>query len=421
MFDLLVHNAAQLVTVDTKGAGIKRGGEMRDLGVIEDGAVGIEDGVITYVGPTSAIDIGDAEESINASGRTVLPGFVDSHTHLVFAGHREHDFARRAAGATYAEIAAAGGGINTTVKATRAATQIELLEYALHRLDSCLQNGTTTVEIKSGYGLDFENEVKMLEVIRELQSLHVVDIVPTFLGAHTVPFDYLDNREEYVRLVVERMIPYVAENGLAGFCDAFMEKTAFNMDETRSVFDAARRHGMKIKLHADQITSGGGAGLAAEMGAVSADHLDRSSADGLERMLGSGSVAVLLPGVSLFLGEEWPNARKFIECGLPVAVATDMNPGSCMSENIQLMASLAVTRMHMTMEEALSAVTINGAAALDLGNAVGSLETGKKADLLVFDTANYKQIPYHFGVNHLMVVVKDGRTVLEKTYAGIQE
>ncbi|PLX28322.1 MAG: imidazolonepropionase [Ignavibacteria bacterium] len=416
MMDVIFYNASQVVTV-ASGGRARSGAEMRDIGVIEDGAVAIKDGKFTYVGPSDGIDISDADRSINAFGKTLLPGLVDSHTHLVFAGAREEEFARRIAGATYAEIAASGGGINTTVKATRAASKIELIEYALHRLDSCLGFGATTVEIKSGYGLDFENEIKMLEVINELKDLHVVEIIPTFLGAHTIPFDYKERREEYLRLVLDEMLPEVASRGLAEYCDVFVEKGAFSLDEGREIFTKARDLGLKVRVHADQITPGGGSELAADMQAASADHLDNISDEGIARMKASGTVATLLPGVSLFLGEEYPDARRLIDAGLPVSVATDVNPGSCMSENMQLMMSLAALQMRMTMEEVITASTINAAAAVDRAATHGSIEEGKQADLLMFDTPNFQRILYHYGVNHLNTVVKHGNVVMEKRYA----
>jgi imidazolonepropionase len=417
MMDLVFYNADQVVTVASHGAKRKQGAEMRDIGLIEDAAVGVRDGRIAYVGPSDGIDISRTERGIDAMGKTILPGFIDSHTHLVFAGAREKEFARRIAGESYAEIAASGGGINTTVRATREAGKIALTEYALHRLDSCLAFGSTTVEVKSGYGLDVENEIKMLEVINELDDLHVLDIVPTFLGAHTIPFDYKHRRDEYVRLVLEEMLPVVARDGLATYCDVFVEQGAFTNDEARRIFTRARELGMKVRVHADQITGGGGAELAGDLFASSADHLDHISEEGIARMRDSGTVATLLPGVSLFLGEDFPDARRLIDAGLAVAIATDANPGSCMSENIQLMMSLAAMRMRMTMEEIITAVTLNAAAALDLSDRIGSIEVGKQADLLMFNTPNYQRIIYHYGVNHLTTVVKHGHVVMEKQYA----
>lgn len=415
--DLILYNASQIVTVAGRGAERKCGRDMRDIGVIQDGAVAIKDGRIAFVGASDDIDISDAERSINAYGKVVLPGFIDSHTHLVFAGAREEEFARRIAGATYAEIAASGGGINTTVKATRAASKVELTEYALHRLDSCLGFGSTTVEIKSGYGLDYESEIKLLEVINELKDLHVVDIVPTFLGAHTIPFDYKERRDDYLALVLDRMLPEVARRGLAEYCDVFVERGAFTVDEARVLFERARALGLPVRVHADQITAGGGSELAADMQAASADHLDHISDEGIERMKAAGTIATLLPGVSLFLGEPMPDARRLIDAGLPVAIATDMNPGSCMSENMQLMMSLAAMQMRMTMEEVITAVTLNAAAALHRADRLGSIEVGKQADLLIFDVPAWQRILYHYGVNHLNTVIKNGMVVMEKRYA----
>jgi imidazolonepropionase len=415
--DLLIFNANQVVTVAAHGRRALAGAEMRELGVIPDGAVGVRDGKIAFVGKSDDLSFSDADQVINAMGKTVLPGFVDPHTHLVFAGRREQDFARRIAGATYAEIAAAGGGINTTVKATRAATPVELTEYALHRLDSCLGFGATTVEIKSGYGLNLESELKMLEVIRELQSLHVVEIVPTFLGAHTIPFDYRDRREEYVRLVMDEMIPAVAERGLAEYCDVFIERTAFTLEEGTRILECAIARGLKTRVHAEQITRTGSAELAARLRSSSADHLDHIGDEAIAMLRDSGTIPTLLPGVSLFLGEPMPDARRLIDAGLPLAIATDMNPGSCMSENIQLMISLAAMQMRMTIEECIAAATINAAAALDRSDRLGSLEVGKQADILIFDTPSYHGIPYHLGVNHLDTVVKNGMVVMEKRYA----
>jgi len=415
--DLLLYNAAQVVTVDAGGDRAKYGSEMNHLNVIEDGAVGIKEGKIVFAGPTDDVTYGDAERAINCAGKGILPGFVDPHTHLVFAGAREKEFARRIAGETYAQIAASGGGINTTVKATRAASKIELIEYALHRLDSCLEFGTTTVEIKTGYGLDEENEKKMLDVINELKALHVVEIVPTFLGAHVVPFDYKERRDEYMRILLDRLIPYAAEQGRAEFADVFIEQNAYTIEEARAICGKAQELGLGVRLHVDQITAGKGAEFAAEFKALSADHLDNTSDDGIRAMKEAGTIATLLPGVSLFLGEEFPDARRFIDAGLAVAIATDANPGSCMSENIQLMISLAAMRTHMTVEQAICAATINAAAALNRSDRIGSIEVGKQADLLVFDVPTYHRIPYHFGVNHVSTIVKNGNVVLEKRYA----
>ncbi len=415
--DLLIHNAAQLVTVVSHGKKMKCGEEMRDIGVINEGSIGIENGKIIFIGASKDISIQEAQQVVDATGKVVFPGFVDSHTHLVFAGSREEEFVERNAGATYAEIAAAGGGINSTVRSTRTASKQELIDLALPRLDNALSFGTTTLEIKSGYGLNYDDELKILDVINELNEQHVVDVVATFLGAHTIPFDYKERREEYLRLLLDRLIPEVAQKKLAAFCDVFCEKNVFSVDESRKILQTAQQHGLMSKIHADQLTPLGGSSLGAEVRAVSADHLDHISDEAIEMMKASGTIATVLPGVSLFLDEPMANARKLIDRGLPVAIATDCNPGSCMSENIQLIMSLAAMQMRMTPEEIITAVTLNGAAALNMSSRIGSLEVGKNADLLLFDVPNYKYIPYHFGVNHLMTVIKNGHIVFEKSFA----
>lgn len=413
MMDLLIHNARQVVTVAANGERWKRGREMNDVGVLEHASIAIDKGSIVFVGASSDVSPKDFTKVIDASDRVALPGFVDSHTHLVFAGSREIEFVKRNAGATYAEIAAAGGGINTTVKATRAASKEELVRLGLDRLDSALHFGTTTIEIKTGYGLDFDDELKMLEAIADLREQHVIDIAATFLGAHTIPFDYKERREEYVSMLLERLIPEVGSRKLAEFCDVFCERNVFSVDESRAILSKAKECGMKPKLHADQLTALGGSKLAAELRAVSADHLDHVDDDSIAAMNEANVVATVLPGVSLFLDEPMANARKLVDAGLPLAIATDFNPGSCMSENIQLMMSLGAMKMRLTPEECITAVTLNAAAALDRSDTVGSIEAGKRADVLLFAVPNYSYILYHFGINHLTDVIKNGSVVLE--------
>jgi imidazolonepropionase len=408
---LLIRNAKQLVTVSSFGKRAKVGEELRELNVIYDGCVFIEDGLIRWVGRTEEfnLNISPEVEILDASDRIVMPGFVDAHTHLVFAGTREQEFSLRTRGYTYQQIAEQGGGITNTVKAVRDTTKKDLKKGADKRLDSMLRFGTTTAEIKTGYGLDFKNEVKMLEAINELGHEHPVDIVPTFLGAHAVPPEFERMGKDYVELVVSEMIPYVARKKMAVFCDVFCEEGYFGLDDSRRILKEGKKSGLMPKIHADELTSAGGAELAAEVGAVSADHLENVSEAGIHAMADKAVVAVLLPGVSFFLGHKYAPARELIEARVPVALATDFNPGSCMSENMQLMMTIACTQMKMTPEEVIAASTLNAAAALSLSDQTGSIEVGKKADLLVLNIPSYEYLPYHFGVNHVERVVKHGK------------
>lgn len=414
MNQLLFKNIRQAVTVNAHGSLFKAGPAMQDLGVIENASILIEDSFIRWVGPSSefAIDLDSEAEVIDASQFIALPGFVDAHTHLVFAGSREQEFAMRAEGKTYQQIAEQGGGILSTVNATRNATKRELKRLAVKRLDAMLKHGTTGVEIKSGYGLDADSEMKMLEAIAELSAEQYTTIVPTFLGAHAVPPEYRTDPDEYVDLVVKKMIPYVAKRKLAVFCDVFCERGYFSVDQSRRILEAARESGMMIKLHADELGASGGSMLAAELKAVSADHLEHIDDNGIRGLLKSGVVAVLLPGVSFFLHHGYAPARRLIDSGVPVALASDFNPGSCMSFSMPLMMTIACTHMRMTPEEAITACTLNGAAALSLSREYGSLEAGKKADLIMYDIPNYQYLPYHFGSNHVAMIVKHG-TILE--------
>lgn len=412
---LALINIRQLVTVSSAGERVKVGAAMRDLGIIDNAAVMIDHEVITWIGrmkDLSMSSLGGETEVLDCMERVVLPGFVDAHTHLLFAGNREDEFAERAAGATYQQIAAEGGGILKTVKAVRETTKKDLKKNARRHLSAMMKHGTTTVEIKSGYGLDAHAEVKMLEAINELDNEEVMRIVPTFLGAHAVPPEYGDRKAEYVNEVMNRLIPYIGSKKLAAFCDVFCERSYFELEESRSILMQGKQFGMLPKIHADELTPLGGAELAAEVGAVSADHLEHISENGIAALARSGTVAVLLPGVSFFLNHGYAPARALIEAGVPVALASDFNPGSCMSYTIPLMMTIACTQMHMTPEETIAASTLNAAAALNLSHEIGSIEVGKKADLIVLDVPNYKYIPYHFGENHVEKVVKDG-VVLE--------
>ena len=410
---LVIRHAAQLVRVSDCGEREKPGRRMRDLAVIEDGAVLIRDGRIDWVGPTSELPaIPAGAEVIDACGKTVLPGLIDSHTHLLFAGTREDEFELRLQGISYQEIAARGEGINATVRRVRAASKAELKDLARRRLDRMLALGITTVEVKSGYGLTLDDEIKCLEAIAELDREHPCDLVPTFMGAHEVPPEYRDHREAYLRLVTDKMIPAVAARGLAEFCDVFCERGVFGLEESEQVLSAAAAHGFKLKVHADEFSPLGGAELAARFRAVSADHLLHITAAGIEALRQAGTVATLLAGTAFFLGLLYAPGRQLIDSGLTVALATDCNPGSSMTVNLPLVASIACTQMRLLPAEALTAITLNAAAALARGDRIGSIEAGKQADLAIFDVPAYKLLFYDFGTNHAWKVIKSGRVVI---------
>jgi len=412
--NLLIRHAKQLVTVAAQGKRTKIGRDMRELGVIEDGSVLVRDGIIEWVGRDAdfPFEVNQETDILDATGKVVLPGFVDSHTHLVFAGSREDEFALRSEGRSYQQIADEGGGILNTVREVRKASKKELKKLADSRLDLMLRYGTTTVEIKTGYGLDMENEVKLLEVIHELEKEHMMTVVGTFLGAHAIPPEYSGKTGEYVQLLLDKMIPYAGTKHLAKFCDVFCEAGYFDTQESEKILTAGKKFGMQPKVHAEELGHTGGAELAAKVGAVSADHLEYVTASGVEALKRAGVVATLLPGVSFFLGHRYAPARKLIDAGVPVALATDFNPGSCMSFSMPMMMTIACTQMSMTPEEAITASTLNAAAALGLSEKVGSIEIGKEADIVVYDAGTYRYLPYHFGANLVYKVIKRG-TILE--------
>jgi imidazolonepropionase len=416
--ELVIRNARQVLTMRSDQKGPRMGERMEDPGIIRDGAVAMSEGRISVVGKTeevlSQIKIDERTNVIDAKDKVVLPGFVDCHTHPVFAATREEEFEMRVKGRPYQEIAAAGGGIKSSVRTLRAASKEELIQLTLPRLDRMMSYGTTTIEAKSGYGLSLDDEIKMLEVIQELNRLHPIDLIPTFLGAHEIPEEYKGKREEYIQLIVEKMIPEVAKRKLAVFCDIFCEKGVFDIKESRKILTAAKVHGFKLKLHADQLTALGGAKLAAELGAVSADHLEFVDDEGIEMMKEAGVIGVLLPGASFGLGmTEYPPARKMIDQGLSVALATDFNPGSSMTESMPIILSMACLMMKMSPAEAMVASTINSAYAVARADQVGSIEKGKKADLVVWNVQDYREIPYHYGVNLVDQVIKDGKVANE--------
>ena len=423
--NMIIKNAAELVTCS--GFSAKKGKEMADLRIIEDGAVIIKEGVIETVGQNADIEKrvkkSGADHSdfdiIDARGKAVLPGFVDSHTHLVFGGYRAEEFSWRLRGASYMEIMQRGGGIVNTVNATRQASAEELLQSGIKRLNSMLSFGVTTVECKSGYGLDRETEIKQLEVMARLNQIHYLDVVPTFLGAHAVPQEYNGKPDAFIDFMATEVLPLVADQDLAEFCDIFCEKSVFSVEQSRRLLTRAKELNLKLKLHADEIVQLGGAELAAELGAVSADHLLQASDRGIKDMAAAGVVATLLPATAFSLKESYANGRKMMDSNCAVALATDFNPGSCFTESIPLLFALATLHMNFSTEEAISALTINGAAALSRADQIGSIDDGKKGDLIVLELRSYTNIPYHLGVSTVEKVIKQGNLVFDKEKGGI--
>ncbi len=414
LVDLFLKNISQLVTVASGGARVKKGRAMRDLQILNDAGVLCRGGRISWVGPMAEWhqSLPDDHPEIDATGTVVLPGFIDSHTHAMFAGSRAGEFALRTEGAGYQEIAEKGGGILSTVRDVRDAGKRELKRASARYLAEMMRQGTTTVEIKSGYGLEMDAEIKMLEAINELQDEEIMSVVPTFLGAHAVPPEFQDNPDGYVDLLCDRMIPYVGRRKLARFCDVFCERKYFGVEQSERILLEGKRWGMALKVHADEMTSLGGAELAARLGAVSADHLECVSERGIARLAEAGVVAGILPGVSFFLNHGYAPVRNLIDAGIPVAIASDFNPGSCMSFSMPLMMTIACTQARMTPEEALTAATLHGAAALGIAGEAGSIEVGKRADLLIADIPDYRSLAYHFGTNHIRTTIKNG-TILE--------
>jgi len=415
---LLIKNAGQVVT--SRGASDKplTGAGLGKVTVIEDGAVAIGNDKILAVGSTPEVlkKISPAQgmQEVDAFGKMVLPGLVDPHTHVVFGGSREHELSLKLQGVPYLEILARGGGILSSVEATRAASKEELIQSGIKYCRQMLAQGTTTVEAKSGYGLSTAAELKTLEAIREVDRSQPLDLVPTFLGAHAVPNEYKEEPDRYVDLVIEEMLPQVVEQNLARYCDVFCEEGVFSVEQSRKVLEAAREKGLGLKMHADEIAPLGGAELAAELGAVSADHLLVISDQGIEKMASTGVIGVILPGTTFYLCEDhYAPARKMIEAGVPVALATDFNPGSSPNNNLQLIINIACLYLRMTPPEVINAITINAAHAVGRAEVVGSLEEGKKADLALFDASNYEYLAYRYGTNLISSVVKNGELVVE--------
>lgn len=410
----ILGNPHQIVTVDAGGADHKRGKEMNDLNVLTNHSIVIENDKIKDIIPSSSLAGIKADSQIDLSGKTVLPGLVECHTHTAFAGSRADEFRRKLSGEHYEEIAKSGGGINTTVTAVRESSFEDLAELIKPRIDYFIQQGITTLEIKSGYGLSFYDEVKLLQVINNLNESYAIEIVPTFLGAHIFPREYKNDKEKYMSILTDELIPHINKNNLAIFCDAFCEETAFSADDVDRIFDAAGNHGLKLKLHTEQFNRIGGLETALKHNAVSVDHLEVLSNEQYDSLCKSETVAVLLPGVSLFLNYDFAPARELIDNNAIVALATDYNPGSSNIAELNLIMSLAAIKMKMTIEETISAVTINAAKALDLGESIGSIEKGKKADFAVFDVEDYSEIVYQVGKNLISHTIKDGEVIYSK-------
>lgn len=416
MKPIWIKNAAQLATIS--GANKPRTREaMSDLGVIENGSLWIEHGKILAVGSTADLELIYGERAseadiVDATGRLVTPGLVDPHTHVAYGGSREREFEMRLEGATYMDIMNAGGGIHATTRMTREATEDELIEQTTRRLDSFLGHGVTTVEGKSGYGLDLETEIKQLRVMKRLNETHPIDLIPTFMGGHAVPREYKGREDEYIDVLVNDMLPKVAEEELAVFNDVFCEVGVFTPEQSERILLAGKELGLVPKIHADEIESYGGAELAAKVGAISAEHLLKASDEGIRLMAEAGVIACLLPATALYLREEAAQGRAMIDAGVAVAISTDCNPGSSPTTSMPLVMNLACISMRLTPAEALVAATMNGACAIGMEERVGSIEVGKQADIVMWQISNYQELQYLFGVNHVQSVWKKGVQVV---------
>jgi imidazolonepropionase len=412
---LILTDIKQLVTC--KGKTPKKGAAMSDVGIIKNGCVVIKDGRIEAAGPADEVLHSFRENAfkiLDCSRNAVLPGFVDSHTHFVFAGNRPDEFARRMSGASYMDIMNSGGGIASTVSKTRLTGLGELVSLAMERADSMISFGVTTVEGKSGYGLDLDTEIKQLQAMYEVNKRHVIDVVPTFMGAHSVPGEFNGKNSDYLEYLLNEVLPVVKNKRLAEFVDIFCEKGVFDISQSEYYLGRAAKLGFGLKLHADEIVSIGGAELAARIGAVSADHLLRASKRGIRDMADKNVIATLLPATAFCLKENFADARGIIDSDGAVALATDFNPGSSFTNSIPLVIALAAIGMNMTTEEIVTALTINGACAVKRQNEIGSIEEGKKADLLILDCPSINYLPYNTGINLIQKVIKDGRIVYDK-------
>lgn len=412
-----IKHISQLATLAEGDNKARKKQEMSNLGIIEDGAILFENGIIEAIGTTEQLKQQYEKEIhealvFNATGKLVTPGLVDPHTHVVYGGSREKEFERRLQGKSYMDIMNAGGGIHATMRMTREATEAQLLEQTTSRLDSFLKHGVTTVEGKSGYGMELETELKQLRVMQKLQKTHAIDLVSTFMGAHAVPSEYKGREDDFVDYIIEEMLPVVAQEGLAEFNDVFCEKNVYTPEQSERILVAGKKLGLTPKIHADEIASYGGAELAAKVGAISAEHLLKASDEGIQAMAKANVIACLLPATALYLREQAADGRKMIDEGVAVAISTDCNPGSSPTVSMPLVMNLACISMRLTPAEALTAATFNAACAINRQHLVGSLAVGKQADLVMWNVGSYQELQYLFGVNHVQSVWKKGKKVI---------
>ena len=407
-------NSAQIVTVDSSGLGYKRGSEQKEIKPIFDHSIVIENDLIIDIVPNSSLPRNRNDNFIDLKDKNVLPGLVECHTHTAFAGSRADEFRKKISGVSYEEIAKSGGGINSTVQAVRKSTFEELINLIKPRVDYFISQGITTLEIKSGYGLNFGNEIKLLKVINHLNEIYPIDIIPTFLGAHTFPNELKDNHDEYIKNICDKMLPYIAKSKLAKFCDGFCEVTAFSALEIDTIFSQASKLGLQLRLHTEQFNTIGGLDVALKYNASSVDHLEVINDSDLFKLNNSDTTAVLLPGVSFFLNYQYAPARKLIDNDAIVALSTDYNPGSSHIANLNFIMSLAALKMGMLIEETISAVTINAANVLGMSKEIGSIEIGKKADFSILNITDYSDIVYNVGKNLNVMTIKNGEIIFKK-------